>query len=76
MCFFLITELPLCCISVTLRQSIQYKTNLIKADLVLLPGKSHGQKSLVGYSPWGRKEKDTTKRLNHHHQRQGISRKM
>ena len=22
--------------------------------LVLLPGESHGQKSLVGYSPWGR----------------------
>ena len=22
---------------------------------VFLPGKSHGQKSLVGYSPWGRK---------------------
>jgi len=27
---------------------------------VLLPGKSHGQRSLVGYSPWGRKELDTT----------------
>ena len=24
------------------------------------PGKSHGRKSLVGYSPWGRKELDTT----------------
>ena len=23
---------------------------------VLLPGISHGQRSLVGYSPWGRKE--------------------
>ena len=22
---------------------------------VLLPGKSHGQRSLVGYSPWGHK---------------------
>ena len=22
----------------------------------ILPGKSHGQRSLVGYSPWGRKE--------------------
>ena len=31
---------------------------------VLLPGKSHGQKSLVGYSPWGRKESDTTERLS------------
>ena len=29
---------------------------------VLLPGKSHGWKSLVGYSPWGRKESDTTER--------------
>ena len=27
---------------------------------VLLPGKSHGQKSLVGYSPWGHKELDMT----------------
>jgi hypothetical protein len=30
---------------------------------VLLPGKSHGQRSLVGYSPWGCKELDTTKQL-------------
>ena len=27
---------------------------------VLLPGKSHGQRSMVGYSPWGHKESDTT----------------
>ena len=27
---------------------------------VLLPGKSHGQRSLAGYSPWGLKESDTT----------------
>ena len=27
---------------------------------VLLPGKSHGQRSLVGFSPWGHKESDTT----------------
>jgi len=26
----------------------------------LLPGKSHGQRSLVGCSPWGREESDTT----------------
>ena len=25
-----------------------------------LPGESHGQKSLAGYSPWGYKELDTT----------------
>ena len=29
-----------------------------------LPGKSHGQRSLVGYSPWGHKESDTTKQLH------------
>ena len=31
---------------------------------VLLPEKSHGQRRLVGYSPWGRKESDTTERLH------------
>ena len=30
----------------------------------LLPGKSHWQRSLVGCSPWGHKESDTTKRLH------------
>ena len=33
---------------------------------VLLPGKSHGWMSLVGCSPWGRKESDTTERLHFH----------
>ena len=33
---------------------------------VLLPGKSHGWRSLVGYSPWGRTESDTTERLHFH----------
>ena len=33
---------------------------------VLLPGKSHGRRSLVGYSPWGRKEVDTTEWLHFH----------
>ena len=32
----------------------------------LLPGKSHGQRSLIGYSPWGRKESDTTEQLHFH----------
>ena len=31
---------------------------------VLLSGKSHGWRSLVGYSPWGRKQSDTTERLH------------
>ena len=33
---------------------------------VLLPGKSHGWRSLVGCRPWGRKESDTTERLRFH----------
>ena len=33
---------------------------------VLLPGKSHGQRSLVGCSPWGCKELDMTERLHFH----------
>ena len=31
---------------------------------VLLPGKSHGGGSLVGYSPWDRKESDLTEQLH------------
>ena len=33
---------------------------------VLLPGKSHGRRSLVGCSPWGREELDTTEWLHFH----------
>ena len=33
---------------------------------VLLPGKSHGRRSLVGCSPWGCQELDTTERLHFH----------
>ena len=33
---------------------------------ILLPGKFHGWRSLVGCSPWGRLESDTTKRLHFH----------
>ena len=33
---------------------------------VFLPGKFHGQRSLVGCSPWGLKESDTTDRLSAH----------
>ncbi|KAM7244136.1 hypothetical protein CapIbe_004744, partial [Capra ibex] len=29
--------------------------------LVFLPGKFHGQRNLMGYSPWARKESDTAK---------------
>ena len=30
----------------------------------ILPGESHEQRSLVGYSPWGHKESDTTEQLH------------
>ena len=33
---------------------------------VFLPRESHGQRSLMGSSPWGHKESDTTERLNTH----------
>ena len=33
---------------------------------VLSPGKSHGWRSLVGCSPWGRSESDRTERLHFH----------
>ena len=44
-------------------QSLGWKDPLEEAwqpTLVFLPGESHGQRSLVGYSPWGHKESDTT----------------
>ena len=34
--------------------------------LVFLPGESHGQRSLAGYSPWSHKESDMTERLSTH----------
>ena len=36
------------------------------ATPVFLPGESHGQRSLEGYSPWGHKESDMTE---HHAER-------
>ena len=40
---------------------------------VFLPGKSHRQRNLVGYSSWGCKESDTTARAHTHPQRTLIS---
>ena len=31
---------------------------------ISLPGKSHGQRSLVGYSPWALRKSDMTERLS------------
>ena len=33
---------------------------------IFLPGKFHEQRSLMGYSPWGRKELDTAERTHRH----------
>ena len=34
---------------------------------VFLPGESHGQRTLAGYSPWGRKKLNTTEATEHTH---------
>ena len=61
---FTITELPL---FRRLYQSvIQPADKAMAPTPVLLPGKAHGRRSLVGCSPWGRKESDTTERLPFH----------
>ena len=46
-------------------QSLSWEDPMEKGSTpVFLPGKSHGQRNLAGYSPWGRKESDTTERLD------------
>ena len=54
-----------------LNRSMKYRSGLPlqgrrqwHPTLVLLPGKSHGQRSLVGASPWGREESDMTEWLH------------
>ena len=39
--------------------------NLLRWQLVFLPGEFHGQRSLAGYSPWGCKESDMTNTFTH-----------
>jgi len=48
-------------IKVTYKQQIPYKQ------------KSHGRRSVVDYSPWGRKESDMTERLYFHFHHQTVS---
>ena len=45
---------------------MNWKMNWIPTP-VFLPGEFYGQRSLAGYSPWGRKESDMTKWLTHTH---------
>ena len=44
----------------------QYQRRQWHPTPVLLPGKSHGWRSLVGCSPWGGYQSDTTERLHFH----------
>ena len=52
-------ETNFCCLQSTVKRQWH-------ATPVLLPGKSHGQRSLGGCSPWGRQELDTTEPLHFH----------
>ena len=53
-------------ISIKRKTDIQISCPLWQATLVLLPRKSHGWRSLVGCSPWGRYKSDATERLHFH----------
>ena len=45
---------------------ISFRRRQWKPTPVLLPGKSHGRRSLVGCSPWDREESNTTEQLHFH----------
>ena len=47
----------------SLRQEYSLEKEMAAHSPVFLPGEFHGQRSLAGYRPWGRKESDTTERL-------------
>ena len=62
-----ITFLPLGCPLPFLTSSITHNwRRRWHPTPVLLPGKSHGRRSLVGCSPWGCEELDTTEQLHFH----------
>ena len=51
---------------VTLVITLKWRRRQWHPTPVLLPGKLHGRRSLVGCSPWGREESDMTERLPFH----------
>ena len=69
-CSFLIASLSSFCVRVTLKRVRKYSLCFWRRRWhptpVLLPGKSHGWRSLVACSPWGHWESDTTQRLHFH----------
>ena len=48
------------------RSVVDYRRRRWHPTPVLLPGKSHGRRSLVGCSPWGHWGSDTTERFHFH----------
>ena len=58
-CFIYLLYLFFCCSTLSWRRQWH-------PTPVLSPGKSHGRRSLVGCSPWGHTELDTTERLHFH----------
>ena len=53
-------------VSIVLPSTGYYRRRQWHPTPVLSPGKSHGQRSLVGCSPWGRQQSDMTERLYFH----------
>ena len=58
--FSCINSVSLCEGSLIMCQTMANTEKAMAPTPVLLPGKSHGWRSLVGCSPWGREESDTT----------------
>ena len=67
------------------RSMNQCKLEVVKQEMgrrqwhptpVLSPGKSHGWRSLVGCSPWGQEELDTTERLHFHFSLHALEKEM
>ncbi|KAB0380474.1 hypothetical protein FD755_008258, partial [Muntiacus reevesi] len=57
--------IPACCSQVALAvKNPPANAGDLRDSFIFLPGKSHGQRSLAGYSPWGGKELDPTEQLN------------
>ena len=53
-CSSLCYTVGLCCLSILYIVVCFYSEKVMAPTPVLLPGKSHGRRSLVGCSPWGR----------------------
>ena len=71
LCFFLKRDLSFYFVKFREKQDCSWRRQWHPTP-VLLPGKSHGRRSLVGCSPWGRTESDTTE-ANQQQQQQGCS---